>query len=217
MISTHRIMPASHTRQWWLAGGIHPSQVVAAYQPKGAVDLAASYVNLANPGTNDAQVGVEPTLDSSGWVFNGTTQYLIGPLSNSAGFAVRFSNLTNTGFLVGARKGVLNNHLYLRPSTGANQTAFANSLTNLQAFVDQNISSGVAVINGINRAFNGVVAGDLAGDFDWGINYWIGAMNTNGTIGLPCAASVQSCCFFASGTTLTPAQIAALSAAMAAL
>ena len=78
MISTHRIMPASHTRQWWLAGGIHPSQVVAAYQPKGAASLAASYVNLANPGTNDAQVGVAPGLDSSGWVFTGTEK-LLGP------------------------------------------------------------------------------------------------------------------------------------------
>ena len=46
----------------------------AAYEPKGAASLAASYVDLSGNG-NDAAPGVAPTL-SSGWVFNGGTQYL---------------------------------------------------------------------------------------------------------------------------------------------
>jgi hypothetical protein len=65
------ILSASESRKWWLAGGIHPSQVVAAYQPKGAVDLAASYVNLANPGTYDAIPIAAPTLSDNGWLGSG--------------------------------------------------------------------------------------------------------------------------------------------------
>lgn len=62
---------------WITAGGISLSNVVAAYQPKGAASLAASYTNLVNPGTYDATPGVAPTWDTvNGWKFNGTTQYL---------------------------------------------------------------------------------------------------------------------------------------------
>lgn len=41
---------------WYLAGGA-PTPI-AVYQPKGAASLAASYVNLANPGTYDAAADV---------------------------------------------------------------------------------------------------------------------------------------------------------------
>ncbi len=42
---------------WWDNNGAI-SGCVAAYQPKGAADLAASYVNLANSGTYNAAPGV---------------------------------------------------------------------------------------------------------------------------------------------------------------
>lgn len=59
---------------WWVVPG---KTCVAAYQPIGAASLAASYVNLANPGTYDAAPGVAPTWASAtGWTFNGSTQYL---------------------------------------------------------------------------------------------------------------------------------------------
>jgi len=218
MISTHRIMPASHTRKWWLAGGIHPSQVVAAYQPKGAVDLAASYVNLANPGTDDAQVGEAPTLDSSGWVFNGTTQYLIGPLSNNAGLAVRFSDVTNTGAVIGARNAINVNQIYFRPNDGDNSRVYSNSLSENLVFVATSVSSGVLIINNNNGALNGIIeASSLLGNVSQFYNYYIGAVNNNSVLRLQCGVKTQACCFFASGTTLTAAQIAAISAAMAAL
>jgi hypothetical protein len=59
---------------WWDVPG---QTCVAAYAAKGAADLAASYVNLANPGTNNASPGVAPTFSAAdGWTFNGSTQYL---------------------------------------------------------------------------------------------------------------------------------------------
>jgi hypothetical protein len=61
---------------WYLAGGVLPYECVAAYQPIGAANLAASLINLANPGVYNAAAGVLPTFDpSTGWTFNGS-QYL---------------------------------------------------------------------------------------------------------------------------------------------
>jgi hypothetical protein len=43
---------------------------IAAYQPKGAASLAASYVNLANPGTHDLSTTSAPEWSAStGWGF----------------------------------------------------------------------------------------------------------------------------------------------------
>ena len=71
-------LAAAAVPAWWLAGGA-PTPI-AVYQPKGAASLAASYVNLANPGTYDAAPGTAPTLDASGWVFNGS-KYLVAGIT----------------------------------------------------------------------------------------------------------------------------------------
>lgn len=66
-------------KPWWLAGGIAPSAVIAAYQPYGAASYAASKSNLANPGTSDATDGAAyPTWGAdTGWVFaSASSQYL---------------------------------------------------------------------------------------------------------------------------------------------
>jgi len=85
---------------WWnLFGAIPNANVVAAYQPKDAANLAASYVNLVTPGTYDAAPGTAPTWDAtSGWIFNGSTQYLttgITPvIDQSYSAIVRFTDAT---------------------------------------------------------------------------------------------------------------------------
>ncbi|MBV6343492.1 hypothetical protein [Candidatus Magnetobacterium casense] len=55
---------------WWLSGGIAAANCLAAYAAKGAASLAASYVNLANPGTyNLAYTGSGLTWDAvNGWI-----------------------------------------------------------------------------------------------------------------------------------------------------
>lgn len=53
---------------WWLSGGISAGDCIAAYQAKGAASQAASYVNLANPGTYNATPSVIPGWSSAdGW------------------------------------------------------------------------------------------------------------------------------------------------------
>jgi hypothetical protein len=58
---------------WWVVGEISASNAIAAYQSKASASLAASYSNLANPGTYNLTATVAPTWDTtSGWIFTGT-------------------------------------------------------------------------------------------------------------------------------------------------
>lgn len=108
---------------WWLAGGA-PTPV-AVYQPKGAASLAASYVNLANPGTYDAAPGVAPTFDAAtGWTFNGSTQYLTTGIVPSATWSlvIRVSGLSSvSGIVCGSRNGIGIKEFGLWPNTGTNR------------------------------------------------------------------------------------------------
>jgi len=71
---SRRALFLGRATRWWE----RPGQVaIAAYLPRGAADLAASYVNLASPGTFNAAPGVAPTFSTAtGWTFNGSSQYL---------------------------------------------------------------------------------------------------------------------------------------------
>lgn len=60
--------------EWWESD---EADTILAYQPIGAASLAASYVNLSNPGAYDAALGTAPSFAAAtGWTFNGTNQYL---------------------------------------------------------------------------------------------------------------------------------------------
>lgn len=77
-IAHHGVIAAGVVGPWWLAGGILPANALAAYQPKGAASYAASKVNLANPGTNNAAEGIAPPWSAeAGWGFDGTLKYLL--------------------------------------------------------------------------------------------------------------------------------------------
>lgn len=91
---------------WWDNSGAI-SGCVAAYAAKGAASLAASYTNLANPGTYTAAPGVAPTFNTAdGWTFNGSSQYLttgvVPSMSKTWSFVARFSDVPgiNTGHCV---------------------------------------------------------------------------------------------------------------------
>lgn len=104
---------------WYLSGGIAAANCLAAYTPKGAASLAASYDNNAAPGngladgTYDAAPGVAPTWAAgTGWTLNGTTQYLttggLVPTNNQSWSLIgRFANFTGTSWrsLVGCSWG----------------------------------------------------------------------------------------------------------------
>lgn len=80
---------------WWAFGGIS-ANCVGAYLGKGAASLAASYINLANPGTNNLTPGTAPTWDATnGWIFASATPSLDSGIivaNNNYSMLVRFSN-----------------------------------------------------------------------------------------------------------------------------
>lgn len=95
---------------WWLSGGISAANCKAAYRAKGASSLAASKVNLANPGTYDlAAYANDPTFDTaSGWTFGGDASAqglraasLLSKASQDQTIAIRLSGNTEAGVPVG--------------------------------------------------------------------------------------------------------------------
>lgn len=213
-------LAASAAASWWLAGGA--TGAVAVYQPKGAASLAASYVNLANPGTYDAAPGVAPTWDATnGWTFNGSTQYLatgtLQATSTSWSAAFRFSNVTIP--LVGDRSffGAYTNTTtaFLLQHLGGSSTLthYANTRRDHST---QAATSGVYFIAGQALYVNGA---DTSQNSTAGTaparEIYIGALNLIGSVSQHASVTFQAIAFY--NTTLTAPQVAAVSSAMAAL
>jgi hypothetical protein len=81
----------------WLTGGIPAANCIAAYEPMDAASLAASYTNLANPGTYNATLGVAPNWAAgTGWTGDGASIYLRTGMTPDATWSaiVRFSSAT---------------------------------------------------------------------------------------------------------------------------
>jgi len=98
---------------WYLSGGVDAANCVAAYQPIGAADYAASKVNLANSGTYDAAAGNDPDWDdTNGWKFNGIDNYLdctyLYSAVSGACVIVRFTDAGYVGIQTGTIIGAVN-------------------------------------------------------------------------------------------------------------
>ncbi len=204
---------------WYRAGGA-PAPV-AVYQPKGAASLAASYINLANPGVYDAAPGTAPTLAPGGWTFDGSTQYLLVSLQpasdQSWSILVRFSNASGNarcafGSYISEPRSFI---IQPRGNTGADRYYYNGG----SLVVAGALASGVMGFAGNTAYLDGVAesgtlaapSGEIATTQVIG-GYWNNAaaapaISFNGTI--PAIAIYAS--------TLDAAQMAAVSAAMAAL
>jgi hypothetical protein len=205
--------PPAEEESWWLAGDVNAANAKAVYQPIGAADLAASYVNLANPGTNNAAPGVAPTFNAAtGWTFNGSTQYLDTGLAPAHGWSmlVRFSGGTNTGFVAGA--GTSTESFYFRPNNAAAGRAYGYG--NLKTVAGA-LTAGVMGMGGatayLNGASEGAIGGTIAGTPPEVV---IGARRS-ASVATFFAGSVQAFALY--DTTLSAEQVADISAAMALL
>ena len=206
---------AAAAAPWWLAGGA-PTPI-AVYQPKGAASLAASYVNLANPGTYDAAPGVAPTWASAtGWTFAAaSSQYLatgVTATTTAWSIIVSFSNASQAtayrvlcGYYISAASGFaifpLGNNVNCYFSNGT-ENAFGSA-----------VSSGVVGMAGKGCYVNGNLRGTLsAGGASNGRSITIGGDAVGGRY---MSANVLSLAIYSA--TLTAGEVAAVSAAMAAL
>ena len=206
--------------QWYLSGGIAAANCIAAYTPKGAASLAASYDNNAAPGngladgTYDAAPGVAPTWGAAtGWTFNGSTQYLdtgVVPLANTWSMIARFSGGQSSGdrFLCGIYVDYPAGYFGIWQISGG-----TSWYANAGAASTTYITSGVLGFAGKTGYKNGAADGAISA----------GALSTELTIFVGRApelpyyylGDIQAFAIY--DTTLTAPQVAAVSAAMAAL
>lgn len=201
---------------WWQA--VTGKTPVCAYAAKGAVSLAASYINLANPGTYNAAPGTAPTWDATnGWIGNGATnsRYLttgIVPV-NGCSILVRFSGATD------------NNNLYGSLTAGNDGKDFyiANAVSGVQ-FANggryssgQITTSGVLGVAGTKTYRNGVeLAGAMTAANITTVPIVLLARNIAGTtINAFVSAKVQAWIYFTQ--TLSAAEMATMTTAMNAL
>ena len=163
--ASRRAVQSAAAADWWLAGGA-PTPI-AVYQPKGAASLAASYVNLANPGTYDAAPGTAPTLDASGLVFNGTNQYLTTGITpgtdQSWSMLARFSGASGNCNFIGTYRddggaAIFGLNSY---SDGNAMRYYHNDVGSDALVVAPSLSSGVSAIAGRTAYRNGVAESSL--------------------------------------------------------
>lgn len=201
---------------WWLAGGISAASCVAAYAAKGAASQAASYTNLANPGTYDAASGIAPTFDTAtGWAFDGSTQYLDTGINYAPAWSVfvRFSDVVpKDGFVCGTYNGG-NALVGLQPAKASNHLFFAGGGS--ARTVAGNLASGVMGLAGTACYLDGSSQGAAGGGVIPSPSVYIGGLHLPGGLNFALSCRVQAVAFYS--TTLTAGQAAALYTAMAAL
>jgi hypothetical protein len=203
---------------WWLIGGIAASACVAAYQPKGAASLAASYTNLANPGTYNAAPGVAPTWDAvSGWIFNKAAQQYLSTGINPAGtmqqygLIVRYSEITvgPSQILLGQTLSTTDsicffngNNLFRAYSSGYGGALLSTYLDGVLAVFANKLYYNGGEIATINNYTGNVLKSDVI---------YVGGRVTGHYLG----AKIQCAAIY--NAPISAAQVAALTAAMAAL
>lgn len=205
---------------WWLSGGIAPSACVAAYQPKGAASLAASYTNRANPGTYNAAPGTAPSFAAAtGWTFSsGSSQYLVTGVTpandQSWSWIVRWTTAGATACLFGVRDALGTASFQFYPQVYGSMI-YSNAGAYTQGSVTR--TSGVNAAAGNTAYNNGVSEGTLTtvGGAVWG-DIYLGARNLTGT-GAEQFASGTIAALAIYNVTITAAQVAALTTAMNAL
>ena len=205
---------------WWLAGGISAANCIAAYQPKGAASLAASYINLANPGTYDAAPGVAPTFNVDyGWVFD-IVHFLTCGIVVQQGWSivVRVANVitsSNSAAFGSIDLSLGAHYVLLYPSAVAvGGRRYRNGIN--QNVPGPNIAAGIMAMAGGNCYLDGSPDGTFVES--WAgpntVESYIGARNyapsRDGLRGTIASLSVYD-------TIITAPQVAAATTAMAAL
>ncbi len=202
---------AAAASDWWT---VSDQTCVAAYQPIGAASLAASYINLANPGTYNAAPGVAPTLGAGGWRFDGSTQRLrtgIAPNNNNWSAIIRFSDWTsNSGQKVlfgesnNGGTGTFSIYWYLYNTTAR----YANG-GNVN-YARGSATAGIAAIAGAAAYFDSADVGAIPTAIITHGEIWIGWRYADYGAFICQAFAIYS-------TTLSAADVATLTARMVAL
>jgi len=214
---------------WYLSGGIAAANCIAAYTPKGAASLAASYDNNAAPGngladgTYDCTLGVAPGWDAAnGWQGTGLAYLKTGIIPTditwSAIVKMTTSNIVNNGMPFGSRVSAIANTFYVMPQGVAG--AFGNVRECNASPNDDSVNTGWYGNHSLgfagNKSYrNGLFLKNLVQSAGVAtLETYIMALNNNGVAAFifPAAWYVSSIAFY--NTTITAAQILAVHTAM---
>jgi hypothetical protein len=199
---------------WYLSGSVPVANCVAAYQSKGVASLAASYVNLANPGTYDLTEGVAPTFDTAtGWTGDGT-KYLrtgIATLVNvNSSMICRYSNAAGFSPLIGTRTTAKRWTIY--PVFNAVMRVYVGTSVN---DIGTTTITGVVCVAGTKLYINGAFSADVTSiTSQTADELYVVGMNEGG-VGFGFNGKVQAASFY--NSVLTPEQVALITTAMSAL
>jgi len=193
--------------------------VWGAWQAKGALSLADSYVDLSGNG-NNLSLGVAPGWAvGTGWQFDGVTHFLktgfIPASDQSQSYFIQFTNgsaVTGNKVLFGMLSGV--QWTWIRPVPNAIQLDYAHGTTNV--FVSPNKTTGNLGIAGNQGYRDGVPDGGAIAGFSAAPtrDIWIGAMNNGAATWY---YQFYGIAFVIYDCVLTAGQVASVYAAMAAL
>lgn len=211
--------PGGAVIPWYLLGGVTVAQCVAAYQPKGAADLATSYINLNNPGTNNAAPGTAPTFAAAtGWTFaSASSQYLDTGIviTGTQSVLARLANASGTTHAMGAGQDVTANAFYFGLGWTATQDILSYRVSQVQATVH---TAGVIGITPAFFYFDGTQGAAVpAGAFGAATtSFLIGAIHRNdGSRTIFYNGDVLALALYS--ITLSSTQVGLIAAAMAAL
>lgn len=207
---------AAAAANWWEVAG---KTCVAAYQPKGAASLAASYTNLANPGTYDAAPGVAPSWTSgAGWSFDGSSSYLATGLVPSTGWShlAQYTDAGGSGYIVGSSNGYNYFCFRLRASDGAIPGLVLYETGNAVQ-VSPSLLSGNLALAGLQGYRDGVADGSPVSSSTWSATQglYLGGVNLSGSLNGQGFFTLVA--YAAYSDTLDATEVATVAAAMAAL
>lgn len=174
----------AYTNWWQGIGDVVPlSTGYTIYDPLTAADLAASYVNLANPGTRNATAptAAPAHAQGTGWTFTAaSSQYLntntaLANLQTVIIWVEDASGIYAIGSFVSSG-GVRETNI--RPVNASN-TTFRRSATNIT--VPGATRGGILATAGTDAYKNGIDIGNFpAWSGASGLSYFIGCLNTDG-------------------------------------
>lgn len=170
---------------WYLAGGeIAAENCVAAYSAVGAASQEDSYINLANPGTNDLSValGSPGWSAATGWSFDGASALTMGAITLNSEFSIFISvadvSDISTGKYFGDASQVGGRRIkFSKYSTTASDLRMGVEIgTATAVFPDAFVVAGNHVITNTNLYTDGVVkTPSFAANWFSYFDFWIGA------------------------------------------
>lgn len=207
---------AATVEPWYLKGGVAAASCIAAYMAVGAASQAASYINLANPGTYNL------TLIGSGLTWNTVTGWSFVPGGNARLATGWVPPNTGVRSLIikyaGAAWAVADRYICGCNGTGyfgvRSSTSESRCLNGGSVITAALPAGGAVAVAGAAAYLDGTKIADIPGtDFNcqtYGM--LIGATNAEGTHIYFFYGAIICAAFY--DVALTPAQVAAIGAAL---